>query len=441
VQDLLPASWRRALGVVLALIAASQMVTALAMAQETVLYSFNAATGTAPMGGVILDRKGNLYGTGLSGGDQNHGVVFEVARHSDGTWSESTLYNFGGAPDGANPGAALVFDSNGHLFGTTLSGGTGEKGPCMLGCGTVFELFRNSTGGGWTEKVLYQFLGGTDGAFPTSKLVFDKLGNLYGTTQQGGMSSLCAPNYILLGCGTVFELSPNSDGSWSENVLYRFQGGLDGLFPSGVIFDGAANLFGTSEGGLSCDEYLTGASCGAIFQLHRTSTGWVKSAPYRFKGGTGGFFPKGKLSVSSSGTLYGTTDYGGVGAPPYGYGTVFQLTRRPSGGWNETVLYSFVGLLDGCNATEGVTLDPAGNLYGEATNCGGSTLGSAPGGTVFKLAPISGGWAETTLATFQSPNIGQQPYGGVVLDLNGNLYGGLSLGGSNACGALFELTP
>ena len=429
---------------VLSLIVATQLMTAAAMAQETIVYSLTDATGDFPMGGVILDRKGNLYGTTLEGGGVNAGVVFEVARHSDGTWSGSTLYSFGGAPDGAFPVAPLVFDSNGHLFGITQSGGM-YAAVCNLGCGTVFELVRNSTGGGWTEKVLYRFLGGSDGATPTSKLVSDKQGNLYGTTQQGGSLSLCPPNNILVGCGTVFELSPNADGSWSESILYRFQGGLDGLFPRGVIFDGAGNLVGTSDGGLSCDAYLTGASCGVIFQLHPTSTGWVKSARYQFQGGTNGFSPQGRVTLGPSGTLYGTTEFGGAGTVSPGYGTVFQLTRRPSGGWKESVLHSFTGLLDGCYPSSDVTLDSAGNPYGLASSCGSTTVVSSPGGTAFKLTPSSGGWTETTLASFQDPNIGQQPRGDLVFDLNGNLYGGLSIGGSNTCsigcGAIFEITP
>ncbi len=418
-----------------------------AIAQETMLYSFSGTTGMSPGGGVIRDKEGNLYGTAASGGSSNAGVIFELARNSDGTWTESTLYEFGGAPDGAYPGAPLVFDSNGNLFGTTASGGMGSCSLGSLGCGNVFKLIRNSTGRGWTEQVIYNFSGGSDGVVPASKLVFDGQGNLYGTTFQGGMSSACIPDYGYPGCGTVFELSPNTDGSWSESIVYRFQGGLDGMFPSAVTPDGSTDLVGVSQGGLSCNEYVSDLGCGTIFRLHRTSSGWVKSTPYRFKGGMAGFSPEGRLAVDASGAVYGTTQNGGVETTPEGYGTVFLLTPLPAGSWTGSVLYRFTGLLDGCYPTEGVTLDSAGNVYGEAIGCGSSTAGSDPGGTVFKLTPSSGAWIETTLASFQDQATGQQPLGGVTLDSKGNLYGTLSIGGTDTdtcpigCGTVFEVAP
>lgn len=443
-----------------ALIAAVGPFGTRSLAQESVLYNFADTTGNGPEAGVILDKNGNLYGTTPIGGNlsvcnSGCGVVYEIVHNSDGTWTNSTLYEFaGGTADGASPLSALVFDSRGHLFGTTIYGGTGSCNQgAAPGCGTVFELVRNSTGGGWTEKMIYSFQGGSDGAYPAASLTFDSQGNVYGTTTVGGMNlHPCGQFNLPPGCGTVFELSPNSDGSWSESVLYSFKGDLDGalaaVIPSnGLILDGAGNLFGTTSGGGSAPcEQLTGIECGTIFRLHRTSTGWVKYTLYRFQGGTDGFRPKGNLALDAAGNLYGTTYYGGTTNPAHGNGTVYELTPGASGGWSETVIYRFTGLLDGANPEAGVTFDAGGNMYGLAGG-GGTTSLDTGGGTVFELSPSSSEWTETTLATFQSQAGGEFPYGGVALNSSGNLFGTLWGGGAvttlcpSGCGVVFEVTP
>src|ERR1035438_880625 len=181
----------------------------------TVLYSFTGgADGDYPQGRVVLDQLGNLYGTtspkGNGGGPCNTiggcGTVWELTP-SHGGWIETTLYDFCSLPscsDGTSPWGDLILDSAGNLYGTTLYGGS--SGCLGLGCGTVFELMPNGNGG-WKESILYTFSGTSDGVWPYSGVIFDKNGNLYGTTLYGG-SSGCGG----LGCGTVFELMPNGNG-------------------------------------------------------------------------------------------------------------------------------------------------------------------------------------------------------------------------------------
>jgi uncharacterized repeat protein (TIGR03803 family) len=216
-----------------------------ALAQtEKVLYSFcaksNCADGADPVGNLTPDGIGNFYGTTAAGGivgglcqSFGCGTVFE--RTASGTLK--ILYNFSATPDGNNPMDGLVRDSKGNLYGTTAYGGN-AGGVCGTdGCGTVFELVKS--GATYTEKVLYAFTGGTDGANPGSGLVRDTRGNLYGTTLGGGGSGCSSGS----GCGTVFKIS----AAGNEEVLYSFAGNADGAMPSAsLILDAAGNLYGTT---------------------------------------------------------------------------------------------------------------------------------------------------------------------------------------------------
>ena len=187
---------------------------------ERVLYSFTGgADGLIPLAGLVFDAAGNLYGTTGYGGADGSGVVFKLAPNPDGTWTESVLYSFTGYADGSIPGAGLIFDPTGNLYGTTTSGGPFSAGECPAGCGVVFKLAPNPDGT-WTESVLHSFTG-ADGQYPRAGLVFDVAGNLYGTTNGGGPDN----------DGVVFKLKPNLDGTWTESVLYSFKDGADGGFP------------------------------------------------------------------------------------------------------------------------------------------------------------------------------------------------------------------
>jgi uncharacterized repeat protein (TIGR03803 family) len=201
--------------------------------KEKVLYSFGTARmdGAYPRAGLIFDNAGNLYGTTYSGGAHNAGTVFELMRKTGGRWTERILHNFKGGADGAYPLANLIFDASGNLYGTTYAGGSNVEG-------TIFQLALKA-GGVWTEKVLHSFGNGKDGEHPDAGLVFDATGNLYGTTYVGGAN----------GFGTVFELTPKARGKWAEQVLHSFSG-KDGASPyASLIIDTAGNLYGTTSSG------------------------------------------------------------------------------------------------------------------------------------------------------------------------------------------------
>ena len=205
-----------------------------------VLHKFSGPDGQNPASNLISDAAGNLYGTTFGGGASNNGTVFELALKA-GVWSEKVLHSFTG-PDGAGPSTSVIFDSHGNIYGSTLTGG---KQQCnmegMAGCGTIFELMPKK--GGWTEKVLHNFaLNGKDGFFPTSGVILDAAGNLYGTTPSNDYLALC-DNPGAVGCGVVFELIPNANGTWTEKILHSFTG-PDGANPNGrLTFDKARNLY------------------------------------------------------------------------------------------------------------------------------------------------------------------------------------------------------
>ena len=341
---------------------------------------------------------------------------------------EQVLYAFQGGNDGSGPSSSLIFDSAGNLYGTTPGGGGGS-----CACGTVFELSPSSNGT-WSETVLYRFQGGSDGSLPSSGLIFDKAGNLYGTTVGGGGTA---------DAGTVYELSPNGSGGWTESVLYSFQGSPDGAGPAGVVFDTSGNLFGTTgQGGNGGCDHDQSDACGTVFELSPNGGGgWTEKILYSFSPGgdvntTDGWSPTLGLTFDGSGNLYGTTASGGTGVNCDGYvgggggcGTAFELI--PNGGvWTETVLYSFGDGTDGSSPNGGLIFDQSGNLYGTARG-GGNTASS---GTVFELSPNgSGGWTETTLYEFQGGTDGSDPFAGLIFDSTGNLYGSTYSGGNTNC--------
>jgi uncharacterized repeat protein (TIGR03803 family) len=390
--------------------------------------------GYAPSDSLIVDQAGNLYGTTVYGGSNNCsrtgcGVVFELTPNASGGWTEKVLYRFAGGNDGANPYAGLIFDAAGNLYGTTSSGGA--NGP-----GTVFQLVPNADGS-WSESVLYSFCSFTnctDGGLPAAGVIMDRAGNFYGTTVFGGNSANNC-NGGNLNCGVVYKLTPKSGGGWTESVIYNFTGGSDGGQPyAGLIFDQSGNLYGTTEegGGVACR-----FGCGVVFQLTPQSNGsWTESVLHSFTGGSDGGAPAG-LIFDAKGNLYGATGFGGhIGRNcSVGCGLAFELT--PNGGsWTETVLHQF-RVRDGGFPAAGLTFDAAGNLYG-------TTEADGPGtddGVVFKLTPnSSGGWRETVVHTFQN-RAGSSPRASVVFDGAGNLYGTTYGDGTATFGSVFEITP
>jgi uncharacterized repeat protein (TIGR03803 family) len=351
---------------------------------------------------LVFDQKGNLYGTTVAGGADNAGTVFEMSPRSGGGWDETVLYSFKtDGKDGTAPAATLIFDKSGNLYGTTSAGGANENS------GTVFEL-SPSGNGGWSETVLYSF--DRSGGFqPTGALVFDQAGNLYGGTAFGGDQ----------GWGIVYQLTPNGNGNWTETELASFGENGDGTSPDGTfVFDQAGNLYGTVFSG-------TENGGGLVFELTPNGKGWTENTIYTFESvdepGAGVIFDQ-------SGNLYGTAlSNGGIGD-----GIVFELSPNGKGAWTEKVLYSFNGT-DGKSPYGGLVFDRAGNLYGTTFEGGANGYG-----VIFKLAPDGkGGWTETVLHSFHGTP-GANPWAGLILDASGNLYG-TTAGTRKGCA--FEITP
>jgi hypothetical protein len=300
----------------------------------------------------------------------------------------------------------------------------------------------------WKEQVLYSFQGGTDGATPTGGVVFDKSGNLYGATMDGGATN-CSP---MAACGTVYQLSPptKKGGNWAETVLRVFQGKAfnDGEFPQGgVIADAAGNIYGTTGYGGTGGCVLLGITggCGTVYEMsppQNKGGAWTYTILYSFQGGNDGYLPNGDLVFDSAGNLYGATEFGGgkgTTCDPgyYQYcGTVFELSppKQKGGAWTEQVLHSFANGTDGANPDGGLIFDKKGAIYG-TTVAGGNqscrAAGSVGCGTVFKLTPSKTGgvWAEKLLYRFDGHD-GANPLGGVISDTKGALYG-TAQGGSN----------
>ena len=363
-----------------------------------VLYTFAGGNdGGNPVGGLIGDAKGNLYGTTCCDGTHGAGTVFIL----DMAGKETVLYNFTGGADGNQPFADLIRDAKGNLYGTTFWGG--GSAPCNggNGCGVVFRL--DTTG---KETVLHAFTGtGGDGANPYDGLVQDPNGNLYGTTVYGGSSGACSG-----GCGVVFEVTE----AGKEEVLHSFSAGTDGANPyAGLVRDAEGNLYGTTNSGGSYGE-------GTVFKLDNTGRERVL---YTFTGGADGGQPLlGYLLRDAEGNLYGTTVRGGAPSCSFLCGTVFELERSGK----ETVLHGFVGGTDGANPYAGLVGDAEGNLYG-TTNQGGAS----GYGTVFKLDKAGN---ETLLHTFTGTGgDGAYPFDDLLRDAKGNLYGTTFGGGANGC--------
>jgi uncharacterized repeat protein (TIGR03803 family) len=388
-----------------------------ASAKEVPIIQFTTTQGgIEPQNGLVADVKGDLYGVTRGGGNlgcnQGCGVVFKLSPGSGGTWVEKVIHDFKPVGDAFAPATQLIFDGKGNLFGAANGGGS-------AGNGAVFELTPGANGT-WTEKVIYTFTN-QDGSHPGAHLAFDQAGNLYGALYEGGFQ----------GNGAVFQLVPQSNGTWKESLIYTFTGtNGDGQNPlGGVVIDSKGNVYGTTVSGGS-------SRYGIVYELSLNGGAWKESILYNFTGRAEGGFPRAPLSIDASGNLYGTTGAGGIDDQ---FGVVFELTQS-GGKWAESVLYSFAGSNDG-SAPSDVVFDAKGNLYG--TTQGGGSGCNIPGcGIVYQLAPQgSGPWKETILHNFESAGDGSQSTAGVLVDNAGQrLFGTTEFGGSrDGYGTVFEV--
>ncbi len=414
-------SWSVTVASALAIVLSSAVVgTPSAHAQTyTLLHSFQGPPndGRSPQGGLIFDKFGNLYGTTWTGGSNNCGTVFALAP----TGKEAVAYSFIGetAGDGAGPTGEIVRYA-GNLYGTTYFGG-------VTGNGTVFELT------GRQDTVVHSF---TDvgGNFPSAGLARDASGNLYGTTLMGSVGTL-PPACGTQGCGTVFEVSQGQ-----ETALYSFGGTPDGEVPSGnLILDTSGNLYGTTAGGGAYGQ-------GTVFELSPNLDGtWTEHVLYSFTGDSDGANPGQGVVMGAKGRLFGTTLRGGHFTRSdrcrYGCGVVFKLAQNPDGAWTETVLHIFGRTAgDGQGPNGNLVRDKQGNLYGT------TAVGGASGeGVVFEVGATGG---EKVVHTFAGPPTdGTHPVS-LAMDASGNLYGATTAGGDgclavylDGCGTVFKITP
>jgi uncharacterized repeat protein (TIGR03803 family) len=396
---------------VLSLAAMSMALPRTASAQTlTTLTNLDGANGQDPYGNLFADANGNLFGTTLGGGTGGDGTVFEIAKSTSGYASTpTTLVNFNYV-NGAEPLGALIEDSNGNLFGTTYTAGTG-------GAGTVFEIVKSASGYASTPTTLFNFsTGGASGSNPHGGLIADASGDLFGTTLLGGAS----------GDGTVFEIVKSASGYASTpTVLVNFNG-TNGANPySGLIADANGDLFGTTNGGGALGE-------GTVFEIVKSASGYASTPTTLVSFNlANGAIPWAGL-IDANGNLFGTTLSGGTS----GVGTVFEIVKTSSGyASTPTTLLNFNGT-NGANPYAGLIADANGDLFG--TTYGG---GSSGDGTAFEIVKSASGYASTatTLVSFNGTN-GANPYAGLIADTSGDLFGTTSADGASGDGTVFELT-
>jgi hypothetical protein len=350
-------------------------------------------------------------------------IILAAAALAATSWAADTekiLFNVQGGAYGYDP-FSMVRDANGNIYGTFFEGGSAC--PYTIGCGVVYKLSPNANGQ-FSESIIHTFTGGDDGSEPTS-LLMDPAGNLFVATLGGG-SKKC-----IGGCGAIVELSPLPGGSWSTTVLYDFQGDFDGQHPTISTMDAQGNIYGA---------FL---KAGQVFELTRNSNRtWTKKFLYLFDT-TSAYYPT-PWVVDGNGNVYGTAWFGGdSGCLEYqgSCGAIFELSPNSDGTWSPTLLHSFTGP-DGARPLM-IIPDANGNFFG-VTLTGGTgtscTTGSSFGcGTLFELSPSSTGYTFSVLHDFNKTLDGYEPYY-LVMDQNENLYIAADVGGVGGKGVVLEFT-
>jgi uncharacterized repeat protein (TIGR03803 family) len=407
---------------------------------ESILYSFAGTSSTTayPAGTPYVGSDGAVFGTSVG----ENGTVFRLT--SDGTFT--ILHRFPAGPPSTLPVGGVIRDSSGALYGTAAFGVAGAGG-------SVFKL--TGSGNNWSFTTIHAFAKLANGLQPFSSVVEDSSGALYGTTSYGGNepgSGVTCPNYAssgdAVGCGIVFKLAP-SGSTYNYSVLYRFSGKADGFFPSGsLVIDSSGNIYGTTAyGGVygtstSCGNYGSNPyyGCGTVFELSPSGSGYTKTTLYEFPGtATDGANPFGGLTGTSGSALYGSTSAGGS----FGCGTIFEIS-----GATESVLHDF----DCHQSYISGTILNAGQLYtsdNASSNCCGAIFQTdASTGANTKLYTFTGapdGSHPTTPYGLLPDGYGLDPATGhLFIDSSGDVYGVTAIGGtstncSNGCGTIFEL--
>jgi len=376
---------------------------------ESVIYNFalGSGVGGGPSGSLIADSAGNLYGAARS--DTYYGAAYELIPSSGGVWTLRILHEFTSS-DGVGPSTGFTMDTAGNLYAADLYGGNGY--------GAIFEL-KPISNGTWKVQVLYKFVNnGTDGHYPGATLTMDAAGNLYGTTQEGGLKNV----------GVVFELTPYAGGGgWKEKILYSlpYKQKLWNFSNYPITLDSAGNLYGVTDIGGAND-------VGFVFKLTPTSKGpWNLTTLFSFNStGSAPFVPFSGVVFDSAGNLYGITALGGT----EGYGTVYQLSPSSDGTWTERDIVDFPSSCSpACKPESGIILDSAGNIFGTTPYAAGIAYEVSPNG--------DGTWTLTDLHNFGSGTDGADPGYGGLLDVSGKLYGTTIVGGTAGRGTVFEITP
>jgi uncharacterized repeat protein (TIGR03803 family) len=408
----------------LALVWIFALTTAAGAQTYSVIYNFRGlADGADPMAGLIFGKSGVLYGTGIYGGNYDScdeggacGVVFSLTppAQSGGTWTENAFYQFQ-YQDPYPPMSNLVFDKEGNIYGSAGSNGGIDM--------TLYQL--TNVDGSWNLNPIY-----SSGQFGTvATPIIDANTNLYTTVEFSADGTYD---------GAVVEVSPQSGGTWTSNNLYEFQGGNDGNGPTGGVVLYRGNLYGTTASGGGSSE------CGTVFELSPQSGGtWKERVLYAFTE-TDGCYPSAGVIFDKSGNLYGTTNNGGGGTCTSGCGVVFELSppAQQGGAWSRTVLLEFNNK-NGANPYAALKISSTGMLFGTTLH-GGNGPCEPTGigcGTVFWLTPPSksGGAWKHEFHNFQGPD-GTEPYGTVLLNESSHaIYGTTLGGGQNGYGVVFQI--
>jgi hypothetical protein len=374
------------------------------------LLSFNGPLSKITNGGMTIDSAGNVYGTRLSDGPSYNGTVYQLVppNTQGGSWSENVLYAFQGSADGSEPGAITV-GSDGAIYGATLGGG--DTSNCAAGCGTLFKLTPPSNGGVWTKTTLYAFLESTDVVSLT--------------VGEGGILFAGANGTGTLLNGAIISLAPTHNG-WVESVTYSFTGGADGANPSSnLLRDSAGNFYGVTEAG---GVVTSGTPAGVLFELSPPSGSdgvWTETTLHTFNNGTGGGSPGGNLVRDTSGTIFGTTVFGGKVKNYGGRGVAYSWSA--SRGFR--LLYTFTG---DAGVPQGVVRNPkTRTLYGVQTYNNDS---------LYQLTPTAAGWQYSVLHAFDGPGDGSDPTH-LVIDVNGDLFGVTEGGGATGAGTAYQWIP